>query len=73
MTILDPVSPRARDTLNMEIVDGGPTNDALSRTNSPWYFTNVATEFLFELSFPGSSARPVESGKAQKFRTGEEI
>lgn len=33
----------------------------------------LPTAFLFELTFPGSSARPVESGKAQEFRTGEEI
>lgn len=55
MTSLDPVSPRARDTLNTKNIDSGPANDALSRINSP-------APFLFELSFPGSSVRPVESG-----------
>lgn len=70
MTSLDPVSPRARDTLSTKNIDSGPANDALSRINSPWY---LPAPFLFELSFPGSSARPVESGKVEKFRTGNKF
>lgn len=65
MTILDPVSPRARDTLNMRIVDGGPINDALSRINSPWYFTNIIFIWVQLSRFLGEAGGVRESPKIQ--------